>query len=463
MALALVSTGARAQSVDLSTFEPAPAGQRFFGLPTAETPGHWRFSGELVGAYARNPALVRTPSARVVAPLVSDLFVLHAAAALTLWERATIGVDFPFAVASGTAGPLAVADPNAVRAGDLRLSAQAELWTLAPRAAVLGLGGYLWVPTGGAYASTGAVRGAPFAVLSGHLGPLVYSATAGAALGPSRQLLGEQVPGDTFRGAAGVAVLLGPREQLQIGPETTWAVALEESATSAVSGDVRLGVKWSFLREWTLGAAAGTGFFDALGTPELSVLASLAYVAPKSAPEPPAPRVPARRPSRAPAPPADRDGDGVPDAVDACPDRPGPARSDPARSGCPDEPARREPVPTETLVGPFFATGSAALDARSLSLIDAVVARLRNEPELDVVITVEGHADSRGAASFNQQLSERRAEAVAEALMARGVAAERLRVEAYGEERPVATNTTAAGRQQNRRFTLVVRDAAEAR
>jgi len=74
-------------------------------------------------------------------------------------------------------------------------------------------------------------------------------------------------------------------------------------------------------------------------------------------------------------------------------------------------------------------------------------------------VRVEGYTDSTGAESYNQQLSERRAEAVREALMDRGISRARIEVQGFGEQYPVATNETSAGRQQNRRVEIVISDA----
>ncbi|RBP32581.1 outer membrane protein OmpA-like peptidoglycan-associated protein [Marinobacter pelagius] len=73
-------------------------------------------------------------------------------------------------------------------------------------------------------------------------------------------------------------------------------------------------------------------------------------------------------------------------------------------------------------------------------------------------VRVEGYTDSTGSESYNQDLSERRAMAVRDALMAEGVARSRVEVMGYGEAYPVASNDTSAGRQQNRRVEIVISD-----
>jgi outer membrane protein OmpA-like peptidoglycan-associated protein len=71
-------------------------------------------------------------------------------------------------------------------------------------------------------------------------------------------------------------------------------------------------------------------------------------------------------------------------------------------------------------------------------------------------LEVEGHTDSVGTADYNQDLSERRAQAVCTFLSEQGISRESMAARGYGKERPVATNGTAAGRQQNRRVELIV-------
>lgn len=69
-------------------------------------------------------------------------------------------------------------------------------------------------------------------------------------------------------------------------------------------------------------------------------------------------------------------------------------------------------------------------------------------------IRVEGHTDSTGSETYNQQLSERRANSVNNLLVQRGVQAQRINIIGYGESQPMATNATPAGRQMNRRVEI---------
>jgi len=71
-------------------------------------------------------------------------------------------------------------------------------------------------------------------------------------------------------------------------------------------------------------------------------------------------------------------------------------------------------------------------------------------------LEVEGHTDSVGSDEYNQRLSENRANSVRDFLIREGINSSSIAARGFGESQPVATNDTAAGRQQNRRVELVV-------
>jgi outer membrane protein OmpA-like peptidoglycan-associated protein len=104
----------------------------------------------------------------------------------------------------------------------------------------------------------------------------------------------------------------------------------------------------------------------------------------------------------------------------------------------------------------LFDTGSAVLKPGAQHMLDEVSAFLRHYPERTVMI--EGHTDSAGSAEYNQFLSERRAIAVKNALVMRGIEPHRISARGFGESMPVVGNETAAGRQQNRRVDIVLPD-----
>jgi peptidoglycan-associated lipoprotein len=93
------------------------------------------------------------------------------------------------------------------------------------------------------------------------------------------------------------------------------------------------------------------------------------------------------------------------------------------------------------------------LRPEAIAILDRAVMTLQANPML--TITIEGHCDSVGTSEYNLSLGERRANAVRDYLLNRGIAAARMRTVSYGEERPIASNDTAEGRAMNRRAHLV--------
>lgn len=144
----------------------------------------------------------------------------------------------------------------------------------------------------------------------------------------------------------------------------------------------------------------------------------------------------------------DSDGDSVADGRDRCPGTAPNMRVD--ASGCPIlfTPERA----AVTLRGVTFESGRTVLRADSYSVLDLVAASLVANP--DVRIEVGGHTDNTGSAATNTNLSQARAEAVRAYLITKGVSADRMTARGYGSAQPVAPNTTASGRSQNRRVEL---------
>ena len=102
----------------------------------------------------------------------------------------------------------------------------------------------------------------------------------------------------------------------------------------------------------------------------------------------------------------------------------------------------------------LFATDSFMVRADQQYNLQAIGQNLVRYPNSRIEIV--GHTDSDGEAAYNQSLSERRAIAVRDVLMASGVPAGRLSAYGRGEEQPVASNLTAAGKQQNRRVEIII-------
>ena len=141
----------------------------------------------------------------------------------------------------------------------------------------------------------------------------------------------------------------------------------------------------------------------------------------------------------------DSDGDGVLDNRDRCPNTASGARVD--VNGC----EFKEEI---QLRGVTFESNSATLTQSSLGILNDAAATLKRNSDLRV--EAQGHTDSQGPDSYNLALSQRRAETVRDYLIREGVSADTLTAKGYGESQPVADNSTAAGRAENRRVVLKV-------
>lgn len=107
-----------------------------------------------------------------------------------------------------------------------------------------------------------------------------------------------------------------------------------------------------------------------------------------------------------------------------------------------------------TMSDVLFAFDSDRVSAQYGPMLDKLVGYLSESQ--DHAVLVEGHTDAIGTHEYNQDLSERRADAVRRALVSRGARSSQIKVRGYGETRPVASNNSSNGRRQNRRVELIV-------
>jgi outer membrane protein OmpA-like peptidoglycan-associated protein/opacity protein-like surface antigen len=163
--------------------------------------------------------------------------------------------------------------------------------------------------------------------------------------------------------------------------------------------------------------------------------------------------------------PLDSDGDGIPDYLDECPRSPPGAKVLP--NGCALTGDCRKPRPGEAvdangcaldknfiLRGVKFEFDSDRLTEPAKLILNEVGETLKAYPTIKV--DLEGHTDNVGTDAYNLGLSERRANSVKTYLAGRGIEAARMNPVGYGESRPIDTNDTEEGREENRRVELKV-------
>ena len=571
LALATAAHSAAAQGIALNRFDPAPAGDRMFGVPSPFAAGHLTPHLMLMADYAHNPLVLRyASSGDSLGAVVSSQLYLHLNGSLSLWDRININVDVPMALfqdgESPTVGNATFASPSKVQFGDLRLGLRVRLFGDYHDAFQAGVGGYVWLPTApaGSFVGNGKVHGLPQAIIGGRVAErFIYSAAIGPEIRADEVISGTNL-GSQLKWGAGVGVLLLDNRHLQLNVEASGGVTFREVQKRTTNLELLAGARYRVIDDLEIGAGAGPGLTSGVGTPDFRGVLMIAYTpeqtldrdrdgirdnddacpddagAPSDDPKKHGCPLPADRdgdgvvdgddacpdvkgvasddPKKHGCPP-DRDGDGILDPDDACPDDKGPADANPKRHGCPDrdgdgildkddacpdvkgvpdaDPKKHGcPPPVDTdgdkILDPEdacpnekgvrdadpkkhgcpkavrvseteifileqvqFDTAKATIKKVSDTLLDEVAGVLKEHQEI-LKIEVQGHTDNRGSAAGNKTLSQQRADAVVKALIKRGVAKGRLIAKGYGQDKPVATNDTDAGRQQNRRVQFTI-------
>ncbi|WP_248359102.1 OmpA family protein [Anaeromyxobacter oryzae] len=484
LASALAAGIARADSPAARGFDPDPARLALsvdggFVVETAAAAPEGSKGAALVLDYAEGLLALRLGSE--TDQLVQSRLTANVLASWS-FGRLEVGVHLPIAMHQGSdlslltrqgvTGPLA--DPVAATAlGDLRVGAKLPLLEEGPMPVGLAALLELRAPTGDkqAFTSDGAMA-VPGVVATRHLGAWRLDGQLGYAIRAPGQYA-QLVVHDGLVYGVGASVELPPLSAVK-----RWKAILELSGGLPRGDNAQTeryraplsalgGVRAWLWRGLAVEAGGGTGIGDAgYGRESWRVFAGVRWSEGEVVGPPDAdwdrdgvPNAQDLCP-RQPGTPEldgcqDRDGDGIPDPQDKCPDEPGPAEN----NGCPvkdDEPLVE--IQTEHLSlkdSIHFDTGLDTIKPESSRILDAIAALLNQHPELKR-IQVEGHTDNVGARTYNQDLSQRRAQSVVRALVQRSVTKERLGARGYGFEKPIADNGTALGRAKNRRVEFTI-------
>ena len=146
----------------------------------------------------------------------------------------------------------------------------------------------------------------------------------------------------------------------------------------------------------------------------------------------------------------DTDGDGVLDKDDECVNIHGLVEN----KGCPKIEEEEQEIINTAFANLEFESGKNIIKESSYESLEALADLLIKKG--DWKLKIAGHTDSQGAEQANLILSKKRAEAVRDFLVQRGIAPERLIVQYFGEEQPIDTNDTPEGRQRNRRVEMTI-------
>lgn len=354
----------------IQQFDPTPAGDAFFSVPSPTIGGHLVPRAHLLFDYAINPLkLVGSPDV----PVIRSQGFVRADVSFALWDHLLLSVDAPLAVVNDGHDPsvpgVAFHVPSSVAFGDLRLALRGATSffgtsTTAKDPLGVAIEAAIHAPTGArdAYVSDGSVRVAPRVIVGGRAGgsvQLAWSADVGAML----RLAG--APQSVTFGAAAAVVM--HRGMFRVGPEVFGSALLGEALLSAPGADLQAGstinaealltARYRILNQIELGVGGGIGLTDAIGTPKARIMGLIAWspegleragtgtqqrdgdrdgILDSSDACPGVPGV-ADKDRRFNGCPLDQDRDGVPNGQDACADVAGPKNVDPAKNGCPPD------------------------------------------------------------------------------------------------------------------------------
>lgn len=503
----IVAPSSFAQSnTALDRYEPAPAGDTWLAVPSADAEGSLAPAVRLQVGYADAPLSLRAErdgeELGNVGDIVDHSVVLHALGSVAVAHRLKLELDVPTLLSQGGDSPSSVTDsfasPNGGSVGDVRLGARVALlkqhdWI--PTAAV---GLSVWLPSGddAAYSGTGTTRFAPSLTVGSDYEFASYALTVGRRFQGGRSAPGSLLGSEAFVGLAG-----GPRfGPFLVGVEVFGSTVADEGVDAfeerTTHAELLLSARYD-LKPAAFHAAGGPGLASGIGTPRyrltagVSIAGDLGELVLGRSDEPPAGRdTVGRRAEGSPgvarveSPPpdpwatslADRDGDGVADVDDRCPDVAGVASTNPALDGCPppERPSTEGPQCEEGSTDPAcqatariaadsiviidkirFQTGSAELEAASEPILAEVAKILQAHPEI-ARLAVDGHTDDVGAKDKNVELSEQRALTVVRWLNEHGVDARRTEARGFGPKQPIADNATEEGRAKNRRVEFQI-------
>ncbi len=474
LTLGVAAVSAHAAGFDGERFSPATGAAGGLWVERALTAPHLRWSAGAFFHFADDLVLQKDPLSgqRVISPVRTatslDLF-----ASIGLFDRAELGIHLPLRLAySGDPLP---SGATALRAasglGDLRLVPKFALPHRVGTTFSFGLAVPVSLPTGSApgLRGGGGVSVEPMLVVTA-LGPRwIASANGGFAL---RSADARDAIGHAFTWGISAAYALIPSgDWVDLTLEVTGAAAVGNSlpALGHVPIEALAAVVAKPLPALHFYAGGGLGLSHGIGAPDARLVVGMRYtpLSPSSPVDTDRDDIPDSL-DRCQGQAEDRDGfedgdgcpdqdddkDGIADDKDECPEVPEEQGGD--GDGCPDAPEIVLESGHIHIRGKVqFPLNSAELLPKNQKLLDQLARLLRENPDIELV-QIEGHTDNTGENAFNQQLSEKRAEVVKQALVERGVDPKRLVTKGFGKSRPIAPNDTEAGRAKNRRVELKV-------
>ncbi|HEX5748338.1 MAG TPA: OmpA family protein [Archangium sp.] len=451
----LLDPATLSQSIDVQRYKPGPGATDLLGVYGARVDKHlgWHLGASL--NYANNPLnFLDKRQDDFVYGVVATQVTLDLMGSISFFDRFELGMALPVTYQASEQGaavmPAFAEGVNGAGLGDLRLVPKAHLFSKG--GLHLGVAVPVVVPTAGGQGFRG---GAGLAVQPQVVGEWLSASGVRVVANVGAHLRGEQRLSN-LRAGNELSYALGARlpvgERLAVQAQVSGALGLAERNAEELPLELLASVQYRVRDGLLAHVGGGPGLTRGYGTPGFRVFAGIDWTQPgertRSARTEPVASTPVPVPlsepmAEAPVPPA---APAAPVIVETDPVRPPP---DVSR-------VRLEANRIVILEKVHFATNKDVILDRSFELLKQVASVLKTNPRVERV-RVEGHTDDRGDDAFNMDLSRRRANNVRAFLIAEGIAPERLEAEGYGETRPMDTNETEAGRENNRRveFNIV--------
>lgn len=275
------------QSIALDTFDPAPAGDKLFSVPSPYVKGHAVPHANALFEYAHQPLVVG--DGVTTQALVAYQAFLHLGASLSLWDHVLVYANLPIALLqngeSPTLGGISFTSPQDAQVGDLRLGARFRIVGEDDEPFQLGVGTSLYFPTAPepSFTGDGGFRISPDIVAGGISSHLVWSAVL-------RPMFRTSSNPATLHHGAGVGYVFG-KNRLQISAEYTAITPLQEGHVDIGKGqtirrsllsnvEMHLGMRGRIVSGLWAGIACGPGFTDAMGTPQFRLIGMVAWTGP---------------------------------------------------------------------------------------------------------------------------------------------------------------------------------------
>jgi uncharacterized repeat protein (TIGR01451 family) len=440
------------QSIDVQRYKPGPGATDLLGVHGARVDRHlgWHLGASL--NYANNPLnFLDRRQDDFVYGVVATQVTLDLMGSISFFDRFELGMALPLTYQASERGaavtPAFAEGVNGAGMGDLRLVPKAHLFSSG--GLHLGVAVPVVLPTAGGQGFRG---GAGLAVQPQVVGEWRSSSGLRVVANLGAHLRGEQRlsnlrTGNELSYALGAWLPVG--ERLAVQAQLSGAFGLAERNAEELPLELLASVQYRVRDGLLAHVGGGPGLTRGYGTPGFRLFVGVDWTQPgERAPVPPS--APVAAPvavavvTPAPLPLAE----------------PAPVRPEPvAPVALPDVGNSRVRLEAHRIVileKVHFATNKDVILDRSFELLKQVASVLRDNPRVERV-RVEGHTDDRGDDAFNMDLSRRRANNVRAFLIAEGLAPERLESAGYGETEPMDTNTTEAGRENNRRveFNIV--------